>query len=165
MISAWTRVHKTGFWTTILTGLALGGVLGAILATTCSSPAVGAPALRPGCPVPGSLDRSDPPLSGRWRPLGKFTVTAYDPGPESCAPFADGICADGTPAEATRRIVAAPGGIPFGTRLWIEGEGVFTVHDRGGAIKGHRLDRLFDTRREALEYGRRERRVWIWEPK
>jgi len=42
---------------------------------------------------------------------------------------------------------------PFGTRLRIPGYGVATVEDRGGAIKGQRLDVLFQTHEEALAWG------------
>lgn len=37
-------------------------------------------------------------------------------------------------------VLACPPDFAFGTQLWIEGVGIATCHDRGGAIKGHRLD-------------------------
>jgi len=49
--------------------------------------------------------------------------------------------ADGTAVESmTGGFVAAPSTFGFGTKMDIEGLGMFTVHDRGGAIKGSRLD-------------------------
>ena len=51
------------------------------------------------------------------------------------------ITASGKPAKGL--IIAAPPIIPFGTRLSIPGYGVASVEDRGGAIKGRRLDVLF----------------------
>jgi len=49
--------------------------------------------------------------------------------------------ADGTAvANMTGGFVAAPPTFPFGTKMDIVGLGMFTVHDRGGAIKGSRLD-------------------------
>jgi len=49
--------------------------------------------------------------------------------------------ADGTAvANMTGGFVAAPPTFPFGTKMDIDGLGMFTVHDRGGAIKGSRLD-------------------------
>ncbi len=45
--------------------------------------------------------------------------------------------------------------IPFGTRLYIEGYGYGTARDRGSAIKGDRIDLFFETRGQALNWGRR----------
>lgn len=51
--------------------------------------------------------------------------------------------------------VAAPPEIPFGTLVQVEGiDGTFIVEDRGGAIKGDKLDICFLTRDEALKFGR-----------
>lgn len=49
--------------------------------------------------------------------------------------------------------VAADTTYPMGTKLEIEGMGTFIVHDRGGAIKGNRLDVYFDNHNDALEFG------------
>lgn len=46
--------------------------------------------------------------------------------------------ADGTPVYPG--MIAAPSTIPFGTKMHIPGIGTVAVHDRGGAIKGSRLD-------------------------
>ena len=52
--------------------------------------------------------------------------------------------------------VAADKSIPFGTEIVIMGlPGVRVVEDRGGAIKGDRLDICFQTRSEALRWGKR----------
>ncbi len=95
----------------------------------------------PGVPVPVS----------KARPGRIMTVYAYDAGACCCAPFADGITASGVPAVG--RICAAPPEYPFGTRLWIEGLGEYVVQDRGGDIKGNRLDILFATHAEAKAWG------------
>ena len=79
-------------------------------------------------------------------------ITAYCTCPKCCGKFSDGITADGT--EAKGRIIAAPGIIPFGTKMRIPGYGgIAEVHDRGGAIKGNRLDLLFSDHKAALEWG------------
>ncbi len=80
-----------------------------------------------------------------------YRVTAYCPCEKCCGEFADGITASGRPA--TGLIVAAPPDIPFNTRLDIPGYGRGLVADRGGVIKGDRLDVLFPTHQEALEWG------------
>ena len=80
-----------------------------------------------------------------------YRVTAYCPGECCCGKWADGITASGR--RATGLIVAAPPNIPFGTVLDIPGYGWASVEDRGGAIKGMRLDVLFPTHQEALNWG------------
>ena len=56
------------------------------------------------------------------------------------------------------RFVAADTSLlPFGTKLVIPGyagDEAVEVIDRGGAIKGHKLDLYFPTHEEALEWGR-----------
>ncbi len=78
-------------------------------------------------------------------------VSAYDAGACCCYPFADGITASGVPAVG--RICAADPSMPFGTVLDVEGYGEYVVRDRGGAIKGSRLDLLFPTHAEAKAFG------------
>ena len=53
---------------------------------------------------------------------------------------------------------------PFGTIVYIEGYGYGRVEDRGGAIKGKRIDLFFPSHRRALEWGRRKVRVKVWVP-
>jgi 3D (Asp-Asp-Asp) domain-containing protein len=46
--------------------------------------------------------------------------------------------------------------IPFGTRIYIPGYGSGIAQDRGGAIRGNRIDLFFETEKEALQWGRRK---------
>lgn len=48
-------------------------------------------------------------------------------------------------------MIAAPKHIPFGTKIDIEGMGVHEVADRGGAIKGNRIDVWYGRGDEALD--------------
>ena len=50
---------------------------------------------------------------------------------------------------------------PMGTQLEIEGLGTYTVHDRGGAIKGNRIDVYFENHSEAIIFGRKTVRVRV----
>lgn len=59
--------------------------------------------------------------------------------------------------------VAAPKNIPFGTKVFIPGHGLRLVEDRGGAIKGNKIDVCFKTRSEALEFGRRNIQIMVFE--
>lgn len=74
------------------------------------------------------------------RYLGQFKITGYDTC-AACCGKTDGITASGTMA-TVGRTCAASADLPFGTRLWIEGIGERIVEDRGGAIKGNRIDVL-----------------------
>lgn len=81
-----------------------------------------------------------------------FETTAYCPCSKCCGK-SDGITASGTYATAGRTI-AAPSNYAFGTEIEIDGN-VYVVEDRGGAIKGNRIDIFFDSHSEANNYGRK----------
>ncbi|MDD4239096.1 MAG: ubiquitin-like domain-containing protein [Desulfotomaculaceae bacterium] len=51
--------------------------------------------------------------------------------------------------------------VPFGTRLYVEGYGYATAMDRGGAIRGNRLDLFFESESEALSWGMRTVNVYF----
>jgi 3D (Asp-Asp-Asp) domain-containing protein len=55
------------------------------------------------------------------------------------------------------RFVAADPRYKFGTRLLVPGysEEAVEVIDRGGSIKGNRLDVFFPTHQQAVDWGRR----------
>jgi 3D (Asp-Asp-Asp) domain-containing protein len=78
---------------------------------------------------------------------GEYRVTAYCQESCCCGEFADGITASGHVIQQGDRFVAAPKDIPFGTEFVIPGYNnnkPVKVLDRGGAIKGRRLDVFFD---------------------
>ena len=99
-----------------------------------------------------------------WQPLGEKNISAYDAGACCCGKWAGGgTFADGSSVKGQAlKVVAAPKGIPFGTTLYIEGVGPIAVRDRGGAIKGDKLDLYMNTHKQALQWGRQHRQVWIW---
>lgn len=74
-----------------------------------------------------------------------------------------GMCYSGNPnvtASGARTkpgvTIAADKPIPFGTKAVIIGlPGIRIVEDRGGKIKGNRIDICFQTRKQALEWGKR----------
>lgn len=101
-------------------------------------------------PVHSSSSPSSEVVSDK---LATFTmrVSAYCPCEICCGPFADGITASGVPAVG--RICAADPSIPFGTVLDVEGYGEWVVQDRGGVIKGNRIDLLFPVHGRALLFG------------
>ena len=80
-----------------------------------------------------------------------YKVTAYCPCSKCCGKYASGYTAAGTKATAGRT-VAASSKFAFGTKLNINGK-VYTVEDRGGAIKGNRIDIFVSSHAEALKWG------------
>lgn len=89
----------------------------------------------------------------------EFVITAYCPCVKCCGKN-DGITASGVKAEQGVT-VAMDKSIPFGTIIYIDDVGERVVQDRGGAIKGNRIDLFFETHQEALEFGRKTKTVII----
>lgn len=72
-----------------------------------------------------------------------------------------GITANGEKVQEGRTIAADPS-VPFGTQIYIPKlENTYTVTDRGGAIRGDRLDLYMENRSDAIEFGVWELEVWI----
>lgn len=62
--------------------------------------------------------------------VGNYKITGYDAYCKHCCGKNDGITASGTKAKAGRTIAAK--GFKYGTKLYIEGYGTYTVEDTGG---------------------------------
>lgn len=97
-----------------------------------------------------------------------MVTTAYSPDARSCGNFADGITASGYSVWTNgMKLAAADTSIlPFGTLISVpgyDGGNVVPVLDRGGAIKGHRLDMLYPTHEQARQWGVQKLRVTVWE--
>ncbi len=88
-------------------------------------------------------------------------VTAYCPCEQCCGQYADGVTASGYRIQAGDRFVAGPPWLPYLTVLDIPGYGLAPVLDRGGMIKGFKIDVYFDTHEEALNWGIRYLKVRI----
>ena len=79
-----------------------------------------------------------------------YKITAYCSCAKCCGKTS-GRTASGTKATAGRT-VAASGKFAFGTKLNIGGH-IYTVEDRGGAIKGNKIDIYVNSHAEALQWG------------
>lgn len=79
-----------------------------------------------------------------------YKVTAYCACAKCCGK-ATGRTASGRMAQVGRTI-AAPRGFSFGTKLSINGK-TYVVEDRGGAIKGNRIDIFVSSHSAALRWG------------
>ena len=53
---------------------------------------------------------------------------------------------------------------PFGTIMYVPGYGYGVVEDRGGAIRGNKIDLYYRTHQQALEWGRQQLAVRVWLP-
>lgn len=97
----------------------------------------------------------------------EMVVTAYSPDARSCGPFADGQTATlhSVYTNGFQLVAADPTVLPYGTMLTVggyAGDQIVPVLDCGGAIKGNRLDLLFPTHEEALEWGVQRIEVVVW---
>ena len=89
----------------------------------------------------------------------EYVITAYCHCTKCCGK-SDKITASGV--EATEGVtIATDKSIPFGTKIYIDGVGERIVQDRGGAIKGNRIDLYFENHQEALNFGRQTKQVTI----
>lgn len=88
-------------------------------------------------------------------PSGRFVinVSAYTASADECGK-SDGITASGAHVKENETI-ACPRQFPFGTKLFIEGFGTYICQDRGGAIKGNKVDMYMKTKAQAFAFGRR----------
>ena len=92
---------------------------------------------------------------GEWQSI-QMRVTAYCPCPKCCGEYSDGVTACGHKIQPGDTFVSADGRYPFGTEMLVPGYNngqPAQVLDRGGAIKGNRLEVFFATHQEALEWG------------
>ena len=86
-------------------------------------------------------------------------VTAYCPCDLCCGKHSKGITASGKPVSFNggRFVAADTRVLPFGTQLRVpgyDGGNVVEVADKGGAIKGNKLDVYFPDHKTALRWGR-----------
>ena len=97
-----------------------------------------------------------------------MVTTAYSPDHRSCGKWADGVTASlkSVWTNAMQSVAADTSMLPFGTLVSVPGyaeDDVVPVLDRGGAIKGARLDLLYPTHKIARQWGVQRLPVTIWE--
>ncbi len=137
-------------------------------ATPAAQPAESA---APAIPANAIADTSIRYFNGRpMRPARtiRMKVTAYSPDEQSCGIFADGMTASlhDVLTNAGRLVAADSRVLPLGSVISVPGYDngdMVPVLDRGGAIKGRRLDVLYPTHRQALKWGVQDLDVVVWE--
>lgn len=95
-----------------------------------------------------------------WFGLGPPVFTS---GPNKGRRKEVGVTASGTRARPGT-VAADTSILPFGTIVYVPGYGWGRVEDRGGAIRGQKLDLFFRSHRQALEWGRQHHEVRVWRP-
>lgn len=98
--------------------------------------------------------------------LGVFKVTAYTAGFESCGKLPDdplyGVTASGKYVQENHTIAADWNVLPNGSTVRIEGRMyIYTVEDKGGAIKGSCIDIYMESLQSALNWGVQNKRVYL----
>ena len=98
----------------------------------------------------------------------RMEVTGYSPDARSCGKWADGkTCSMHSVWTNASKLVAADTRVlPLGSMVSVPGyhEGeIVPVLDRGGAIKGRKLDLLYPTHKQARQWGRQFVEVVVWE--
>jgi len=101
-----------------------------------------------------------------------MTVTAYDLSVESCGKLPShpeyGITASGERVREWYTVAAGPE-LPFGTQVYIPyfadkpNKGIFTVQDRGSAVKNGCIDVYIADNATCWEFGRQRLEVWVME--
>lgn len=101
--------------------------------------------------LPPNVSKRIRKINTSTREVRRMKVTAYCTCPRCCGKWSDGYAASGVRAKG--KLIAADRRYPFGTVMTVPGYGTATVQDRGGAIKGDRLDLLFPSHQAALQWG------------
>lgn len=89
-------------------------------------------------------------------------ATAYTAYCKGCS----GITATGIDLRSNpnQKVIAVdPRVIPLGTKVYVEGYGYAIAGDTGGAIKGNRIDLFIPNLSEALEFGRRNVQIKVYD--
>jgi 3D (Asp-Asp-Asp) domain-containing protein len=96
--------------------------------------------------------------AGEWV---NFYVTAYCPCVECCGKWSGYPLPNGLYPEEGRTVAADINVLPRGTVIEIDGYGIRTVEDTGGAIRGRDLDLFFANHADALAFGAKNLRVRV----
>ncbi|MPM65388.1 hypothetical protein SDC9_112284 [bioreactor metagenome] len=96
---------------------------------------------------------TDPSRSGKALSVIASAYTAHDDGTSGYT-YRGNLVRKGL-------VAVDPSVIPLGTRLYIPGYGHAIADDIGGAIKGNKIDLAFESRSEALQFGRQRITIYI----
>ena len=92
--------------------------------------------------------------------LGSYKLTFYCPC-ATCNGVAGAKTASGTTPTEGRTIAVDSSIIPLGSRVYIEGYGVFIAEDTGGAIKNNKIDIFVSSHDRAYDLGVQNAAVYL----
>lgn len=92
-----------------------------------------------------------------------FEATAYCPCELCCGKWSGGPTKSGVMPKENRTIAVDPDVIPLGSKVKIEGVGVYVAEDTGSAVKGNIVDIYFSNHSEALSWGRQNVKLEVVE--
>ena len=92
--------------------------------------------------------------------IGKYKITYYCACKQCCGKD-NGITASGVKVQEGITVAADTSKLPFGTKIYIKGIGWRTVQDRGGSIKGNRLDIYVPSHDSPMPYNVQNLDVWV----
>lgn len=95
---------------------------------------------------------ADSVVKNNFQSLGTYRLSFYCPC-ATCNGRSDGKTKIGTRMAEGRTIAVDPRIIPLGSRVYIEGYGVFIAEDTGSAIKGNRIDVCVASHSRAYDFG------------
>lgn len=96
--------------------------------------------------------KADSVIRENARKLGSFRLSFYCPC-ATCNGRSDAKTKIGTRMAEGRTIAVDSRIIPLGSRVYIDGYGIFIAEDTGGAIKGNRIDVCVSSHSRAYQFG------------
>lgn len=110
-----------------------------------------------GAVTPHSISKSsslaaDSVIKNNFKKLGNYRLSFYCPC-ATCNGRSDAKTKIGTKMAEGRTIAVDSRVIPLGSRVYIDGYGVFIAEDTGGAIKGNRIDVCVANHSRAYQFG------------
>lgn len=104
---------------------------------------------------------ADTQITQNFKNLGFFRLSFYCTCEKCCGAYATGLTKSGTTVTEGRTIAVDPKVIPLGSRVYIDGYGVFIAEDVGSAIKENKIDIAVGNHEQALKLGIDEATVYL----
>lgn len=137
---------SSGNWTKITAN----GKTGYVYSKYLSSSASGTTTTASSKPTASASSSSSSSSKGRY--MGNFKLTFY---------AGDSTTASGRSPRVNHTIAADTSLLPMYTQVYIDGWGTYTVEDRGGAIKGKKIDIFVSSNSVARKYGVKYADVYV----
>ena len=104
---------------------------------------------------------ADAQITQNFKNLGSFRLSFYCSCEKCCGAQSTGLTKSGTTVTEGRTIAVDPKVIPLGSRVYIDGYGVFIAEDIGSAIKENKIDIAVGNHEQALKLGIDEATVYL----